>query len=238
MSNGLFTMGKIFISYSHDSKEHAKRVLSFSNQLVKDGIDCILDQYIETPPEGWPRWMGQNINDSTFVLMICTENYYNRVMGKEETGKGLGVKWEGKLIYNHIYSNDTKNTKFIPVLFDPQHAIHIPEALKDTTYHTVTSRDGYDNLYRRITTQPKTLKPEKGTIKELPQEEAPSFFESPWDIPDSGLNEGGFKAAALGWTGFRLRVVGRLQEAVRPMETGLNYCYKLRRSANFPSVPK
>ncbi|MCH9028068.1 MAG: toll/interleukin-1 receptor domain-containing protein, partial [Bacteroidetes bacterium] len=108
-------MGKVFISYSHDSEEHANRVLSFSNQLVKNGIDCILDQYVDAPPEGWPRWMDQNIKNSDFVLMICTDNYYNRVMGKEEIGKGLGVKWEGKLIYSQIYFDDTKNTKFIPV---------------------------------------------------------------------------------------------------------------------------
>ena len=32
----------VFISYSHDSKEHAEKVLSFVNLLRKDGIECIL----------------------------------------------------------------------------------------------------------------------------------------------------------------------------------------------------
>ena len=46
------------------------------------------------------------------------------------------------------------------------------------------------------------------------------FFEKPWtkpvqDIPNS------FKAALFGWVGFRLRALGRLSEAVEPMETGL-----------------
>jgi len=35
----------VFISYSHDSAEHADRVLALSNRLHEDGIDCILDQY-------------------------------------------------------------------------------------------------------------------------------------------------------------------------------------------------
>ena len=171
-------MSKVFISYSHDSEEHANRVLSFSNQLVKNGINCILDQYVETPSEGWPRWMDQNIKNSDFVLMICTENYCNRVMGKEEIGKGLGVKWEGKLIYNQIYFSDTKNTKFIPVLFNSQDTTYIPDPLKDTTYYTVNLKEGYENLYRRITGQSRISKPKVGTIKKLSKHKVSDFFDS------------------------------------------------------------
>ncbi len=46
--------------------------------------------------------------------MVCTETYYQRVMGEEESGKGLGVRWEGNLIYGEIYRAGTMNTKFIP----------------------------------------------------------------------------------------------------------------------------
>jgi len=171
-------MSKIFISYSHDSEKHTKCVLSFANQLAKDGIDCILDQYIEAPPEGWTRWMEKNIKDAEFVLMVCTQTYYNRVTGKEKTGKGLGIKWEGKLIYKYIYYADSINDKFIPVLFDTKDKIYIPDPLKDYTYYTVTSEKGYKDLHRRITHQPKTLKPTPGTKKRLPPEEVPNFFET------------------------------------------------------------
>lgn len=40
---------RVFISYSHDSPEHADRVLVLADRLVGDGIDCILDQYEESP---------------------------------------------------------------------------------------------------------------------------------------------------------------------------------------------
>ncbi len=36
----------VFISYSHDSQEHADRVLELSDRLRADGIDCILRQAI------------------------------------------------------------------------------------------------------------------------------------------------------------------------------------------------
>jgi len=62
-------------------------VRELSDRLRADGIDCILDQYEVSPPEGWPRWTDNQISDAEFVLMICTETYYRRVMGKEEPGK-------------------------------------------------------------------------------------------------------------------------------------------------------
>lgn len=47
-----------------------------------------------------------------------------------------------------------------------------------------------------------------------------SFFESLWDRPASGLIEA-TKSAVLAWAGFRLRAVGRLEEAIQPMKVGL-----------------
>ena len=93
---------KVFISYSHDSQDHQDKVLELSNRLRSEGIDCILDQYEESPKEGWPRWMDKNIRIADYVLMICTDSYYKRVMGEEEDGVGLGVCWEGNLIYQII----------------------------------------------------------------------------------------------------------------------------------------
>ena len=74
----------VLISYSHDSPAHADRVLALSDHLRADGIDCILDQYEVSPPEGWPRWMEREVQSADFVLMICTPTYYRRVMGEEE----------------------------------------------------------------------------------------------------------------------------------------------------------
>ena len=46
---------KLFISYSHDSEEHADRVLALANQLREDGYDCLIDQY--DTAQGWTQWM-------------------------------------------------------------------------------------------------------------------------------------------------------------------------------------
>ena len=162
------TAPTVFISYSHDSPEHADRVLAFADRLVQDGIDVILDQYEFSPPEGWPRWMDEHIRSADFVLMVCTETYFRRVMGEEESGKGLGVKWESNLIYQHIYNADTTNTRFIPVLFEGGKVEHIPTPLQGATYYCMDTPQGYEDLYRRLTDQPRAQKPQLGMLLALP----------------------------------------------------------------------
>lgn len=108
--------GEVFISYSWDSDEHIKAVREFGDRLRSEGIDAIIDQYEESPPDGWPRWMEKKIRDSRLVLLVCTEEYYKEVMGEAAPKTRLGVRWEGGLIYQHLY-NDGTNQKFIPVLF-------------------------------------------------------------------------------------------------------------------------
>ena len=161
----------VFISYSHDSLKHADRVLKLADRLVSDGIDVILDQYEAAPPEGWPRWMDKKIRDSNFILMVCTETYYRRVMGEEKAGTGLGVKWEGNLIYQHIYNADTINFRFIPILFDYCKVDYIPTPLGGAPRYKVDSPDDYENLYRHITNQPRVIKPEIGKLKPYPPRE-------------------------------------------------------------------
>jgi len=36
---------KVFISYSHDSPEHAERVLQLADRLRPDGVNAVLDRY-------------------------------------------------------------------------------------------------------------------------------------------------------------------------------------------------
>jgi hypothetical protein len=86
---------RVFISYSHDSLEHARRVMGLAERLRKDGVDAQLDQYVAgTPAKGWPRWMEDQLGWAQFVLVICTEIYQCRFLGREEPDKrkrgGLG----------------------------------------------------------------------------------------------------------------------------------------------------
>jgi len=148
----------VIISYSYDSPEHDSRVLELSDHLRADGIDCILDQYEVSPPEGWSRWMDRQIRDADFVLMICTPTYYRRVMGEEELSTGLGLRWERNLIYRHLFKIGTVNTRLIPVLLGSASVSDIPLPLQGTKYYRLTSEGGYEDLYRRLINEPLKIK--------------------------------------------------------------------------------
>lgn len=172
---------RVFISYSHDSPEHLDKVLEFGNRLRRDGIDSILDQYEESPSEGWPRWMDKNIRKADFVLMVCTEAYNRRIIGEEKPGLGHGVIWEGHLIYQHIYNAGTLNSKFIPVLLEPGDTSNIPPLLEGCTYYRVYKEEDYKKLTRRLLNLPRPVKERLG--EPLPFRERKQDFFIPWNIP-------------------------------------------------------
>jgi SEFIR domain-containing protein len=176
---------KTFISYSHDSEEHKVRVRSLSDQLCDDGIDCEIDQYQISPPEGWPRWCVRQVEDSRFVLVICTETYLGRFNGKASEGTGKGVKFEGYFITQELYDSDTLNTKFIPVVFSKEDSAFIPKPLKGSTLYILDSEEGYKDLYRHLTGQPAVPKPNIGEVKHLASKERKGMFKDKPTIASS-----------------------------------------------------
>ena len=87
-------MTQVFISYSHDSPIHVDRILVLSERLRAEGVDCRIDQYEQSPAEGWPLWCERQVEQSTFVLVACTETYLRRFKGEEASQIGLGVTCE------------------------------------------------------------------------------------------------------------------------------------------------
>jgi hypothetical protein len=153
-NNSTARVPRVFISYSHDSSEHMNRVLALCNHIRSEGIDCRLDRYEQSPPKGWPRWMQNEIREADFVLVICTETYKRRFEGLESRAVGKGAKWEGAIITRQIYEAEGENTKFIPVVFTTEDQVCIPDVLYGATYYNVSTSDGYDLLYRRLSGQP------------------------------------------------------------------------------------
>ena len=149
----------VFISYSHDSLHQKQRVLELANRLRADGIEAIIDQYEQTPIEGWPLWVEKRLGAADFVLIVCTEKYRELLEGSVKPKSGLGALWEGSLLYQHLYNAGSLNARLIPVLFNDASPDIIPVALRGSTWYRVDDPAGYQNLYRRLTSQPSILKP-------------------------------------------------------------------------------
>jgi WD40 repeat protein len=162
---------KVFISYSHEGQEHASRVLDLADRLRRDGVDASIDQYEAAPAEGWPHWMVRQIREADFVIMVCTEAYFRRVMGEEKPGIGRGVRWEGHLILNQLYDAKAAGKKFVPVVFTENDQRFVPDPVQAFPRYDVSAHRGYEDLYRRLTDQPGVTRPELGTLRELPHRE-------------------------------------------------------------------
>src|SRR5665648_219393 len=131
---------KVFISYAHDTEEFADRILKFSNKLRAEGIDASIDQYEESPSEGWPRWMEKEIKESDYILVVCTRAYLDKATGNY---RGRGVSWEVNIVYQHIYDAYTHNTRFIPVIFDDSSIDNVVIPLKGSTFYFVDKPSEY-----------------------------------------------------------------------------------------------
>ena len=107
--------------------------------------------------------------------MICTDTYRQRVENRVAADEGRGVYWEGKLIYSYLY-NDKENRRFLPVLLPGAMEADIPGLLRDTTRYRLEVfelRDAqFEALYRELTHQPKTTKPDLRPLIPLPTGQA------------------------------------------------------------------
>lgn len=159
---------KVFISYSHDSTEHTRRVRQLSDRLRVGGVDCRIDQYEIAPPEGWRQWMDRQLAWADYVLTVCTETYHRRVRGDEEPGRGLGAAYEGSILLELLYAAGMRNGRTIPVLFRGAGTEDVPIPLRQYTRYRLWNE--YEDLYRHLTGQARFVPPKLGQVQQLSPE--------------------------------------------------------------------
>ncbi|HVH99913.1 MAG TPA: SEFIR domain-containing protein [Enhygromyxa sp.] len=162
---------RVFISYSDDSPAHAKRVLELAQWLRSHGVDATLDQFEESPEEGWPRWIYRQIRESEFVLIIATPGYLRRCEHDEPRVdvSGSSVKFGSHLSVQELHEAGGRNKKFIPVLFGGDAIVEsVPLPLRGSTCYRLPEQR--DDLYRRLTGQPKVQRVPLGVLKTFDDE--------------------------------------------------------------------
>jgi tetratricopeptide (TPR) repeat protein len=81
--------------------------------------------------------MTEQIESADFVLLVITETYARRFKGQEAAGRGLGVRWEERIITSELYHDIHDRVKFIPVVVSPTDARLIPAPLSLTTWYLI-----------------------------------------------------------------------------------------------------
>lgn len=114
----------VFISYSHDSRDHKQWVLEFAQELRgKHRVEVILDQWDLEHGDDIARFMRESVDRCDRVLMICTETY----VAKADAGKG-GVGYEAMIVDGELI-RDLGTKKFIPVIRQDGGEIRLPKSV-------------------------------------------------------------------------------------------------------------
>ena len=162
---------RVFISYSHDSLEHTRRVRGLTDRLRANGVDAWIDQYVQDPEEGWISWMRSQVEQANKILLVFTETYHRRFKGNEEEGKGLGATFEGVIATQWLYESGGRNAKFRPVVFRAEDERFITVELRRFNRYRADTPENYQVLLRWLR--------EKPQIVALPVEPGPDLPHAP-----------------------------------------------------------
>lgn len=164
---------KLFISYSWSSPEHEQWVLALAEELVRNGVDVIIDKWDLKAGHDAFAFMEKMVTDPDVgkVVIICDQKYAE----KADERKG-GVGTETQIITPEIYAK-TEQGKFVAVVAekDENEQAYLPAYFKTRIYIDLSDDDLYsknfEQLLRWIYDEPIYIKPELG--------KKPSFVSAP-----------------------------------------------------------
>jgi hypothetical protein len=154
---------RVFVSYSHDSPDHKDWVREFSEELVKNGIDVILDQWDVGLGDDLPKFMENSLGEVDRVLMICTPAYV--IKANDGTG---GVGYEAMIVTGELVRNLGTN-KFIPVVRQTAGKFDLPKSVSTRFFvdlsedKEATHKFEMDRLLRELHQAPANPKPVLGS---------------------------------------------------------------------------
>lgn len=165
------TAPRVLISYAHETElvDHQDSAYQLCESLRQRGVDAWIDRYVQHDPPYWPRWMADEIASAKFVLCLASPLYKERCEARGDESVGRGARWEGLIITEELYAAQTSaHKKFIPVLLNECEAKDIPDVLRPvgTTHYRWPAED--EELYRRLTNQPRFIPTPLGQIVTLP----------------------------------------------------------------------
>jgi len=155
----------VFISYSHDSRDHKRWVAQLATQLRRKGVDVILDQWDLHLGEDLPKFMETGIGRADRVLVICTPDYVSKV----DSGQG-GAGYEGMIITGELV-RDLGSRKFIPVIRRADAEKKTPTCLATRLHIDCQDDSKFDDNLVELLRQ----------LYGLPPGEKPPLGESPFD---------------------------------------------------------
>jgi hypothetical protein len=135
---------RVFISYSWDSEEHRKWVLTLATRLRQEGVDVVLDEWNLGLGENRFHFMERSVVWAEFTLLVCTPLYAEKSNDREG-----GVGYESNIITTQI-AEKTDKQKFIPVLRAGDWKSALPVWLKHTVGCNLSADPYSESEYRKL----------------------------------------------------------------------------------------
>jgi transcriptional regulator with XRE-family HTH domain len=183
---------RVFVSYSHEDRDHNSWVEALAADLRKKGVDASLDKWDMSPGGDVPVFMESQIRDSDFVVLVCTPTYAE----KSNIPRG-GVGYEKNIISAELLQASDLRPKFIPVVKKGDLETALPTYLGSKfaiDFRDASKRvEALEELLRVIYGQPHPRKPPLGRG---PYDERADFIATPQTVstkaapmPDVGVWE-------------------------------------------------
>lgn len=170
----------VFISYSHDTKEHKAWVADLGTRLRGKGVEVVLDQWDTELGDDLVKFMERGIKQSDRVLMICSEPYVRKV----DDGKG-GAGYEAMIVTSELVRDQGVN-KFIPIIRQTGKQRNTPVCLGTRKYVDLSAdknfEDGFAELIETIHKVVATRKPPLGP-NPFPRNEPSATRDAENDFP-------------------------------------------------------
>lgn len=165
---------RAFISYSWTNDLHKEWVRTFASDLVKNGVDVVLDQWHLREGDDSARFMERMVEDATIniVFMVCDSTYVSKA-NKREGGAGT----EAQIITSRIYEQ-AEERKFIALVREfVDGAARLPHYYGTRIFIDISSESKYqealEQCVRAVYNKPLHVPPKLGS--------PPSFVRSETD---------------------------------------------------------
>lgn len=155
---------KVFISYSWSSPSHQGLVRDWAEQLARDGVNIVLDQYDLKEGQDKYAYMERMVTDAsvTHVLVISDKQYAQKADARK-----AGVGTESQIISKEVYEK-VDQSKFIPIVceFSDDGEPYLPTFLKTRIWIDFSTpeavNENWERLIRLLYGKPLHEKPELG----------------------------------------------------------------------------
>jgi hypothetical protein len=134
----------VFISYAHASAAHRRDVERLAELLLAEGIDVVLDAWVDRTRRLWPDWARRQIDQSDYVLAIASPAYKAAAHGDVGPDEHRGAQSETLLLQERLQENRPAwRRRILPVVLPGARVTDIPTFLHPNieSHYRVVSLD-------------------------------------------------------------------------------------------------